>query len=280
MYIINVNNFDIQKICYSGQCFRMKELEENTYEIIAYDTYVKVSQQGKELTFTCSEEEYESIWKEYFDLQEDYDSIMGLVPMEDSYMKKAIQKGYGIRILKQDLWEIIISFLISQQNNIPRIKKSIQMLCERYGEKKMNAQKEIYHTFPKPEAFIDVSEEELKVCNLGYRDKYILRTAREVVEGKISLEAIKRLSYEEAKKELLKLYGVGVKVSECICLYGLHHLEAFPIDTHIQNVLKENYPEGFPFDIYGKYSGVLQQYAFYYDLHQIEVNKKGIEGIR
>ena len=269
MYIINVNNFDIRKICYSGQCFRMKELEENTYEIIAYDTYVKVSQQGNELTFTCSEEEYESIWKEYFDLQEDYDSIMGLVPMEDSYMKKAIQQGYGIRILKQDLWEIIISFLISQQNNIPRIKKSIQMLCERYGEKKLNDQKEIYYTFPKPEAFIDVAEEGLKECNLGYRDKYILRTAREVVEGKISLEAIKRLSYEEAKKELLKLYGVGIKVSECICLYGLHHLEAFPIDTHIQNVLKENYPEGFPFDIYGEYSGVLQQYAFYYDLHQI-----------
>ena len=271
MFKIKVSNFDIQKICYSGQCFRMKELEENTYELIANDTYVKISQQGDELTFTCSEEEYNTIWKEYFDILEDYDSIMGLVPTEDSYMKKAIEKGYGIRILKQDLWEIIISFTISQQNNIPRIKKSIQMICERYGEKKMNDQKEIYYAFPKPEAFMDVSEEELKACNLGYRAKYILRTARAVAEGEISLEEIKKLSYEEAKKELLKLFGVGIKVSECICLYALHHLEAFPIDTHIQNVLKENYPEGFPFDAYGKYSGALQQYAFYYDLYQFKL---------
>jgi len=245
----------------------MKELEENTYEIIAKDSYVRVSQQGEELTFTCSEEEYHSLWKEYLDIEEDYDFIMGLVPTEDAYMKKAMQKGYGIRILKQDLWEIIVSFIISQQNNIPRIKKSITMLCERYGEKKYNDQKEIYYTFPKPEVIINATEEELRECNLGYRAKYILRTARAVVDGQISLENIKRMSYEEAKSELLKLFGVGIKVAECICLYALHHLEAFPVDTHIINVLKENYPNGFPFEMYGKYSGALQQYAFYYDLH-------------
>lgn len=269
MYKINVGNFDIQKICYSGQCFRMKELDKNTFEIIAYDAYVRVSQQGEELTFSCDEAEYNSIWKEYFDIEEDYDFIMGLVPAKDPYMKKAIEKGYGIRILKQDLWEMIISFIISQQNNIPRIKKSIQALCERYGEKRYNDQNEVYYTFPKPEALVGISEEELKECNLGYRAKYILRTARAVVEGEISLDSISKMSYEEAKQELLKLYGVGIKVSECVCLYGLHHLEAFPVDTHIQNVLKENYVEGFPFDVYGKYAGALQQYAFYYDLYQL-----------
>jgi N-glycosylase/DNA lyase len=267
MYQLTIENFDIRKICYSGQCFRMKEREENTFEIIAYGHYIEICQKENVVTMSCTEEEFHSIWKTYLGLDDDYNTITGLVNEEDRYMKKAMSFGWGIRILKQELWETIVSFLISQQNNIPRIKKSIQMLCERYGDKKLNLRGEVYYTFPKPEALHHLTDSVLKECNLGYRSKYILRTAKAIVDGSFDLEALPKLSYEEARKELMKLYGVGIKVSECICLYALHHLNAFPIDTHIQKVLENNYPDGFPFEQYRGYSGALQQYAFYYDLN-------------
>ena len=113
---------------------------------------------------------------------------------------------------------------------------------------------------------MSVSEEELRDCNLGYRSKYILKTAAAIANDVTYLERLSQLNYEDAKKELMKLYGVGIKVSECICLYALHHMDAFPVDTHIQNVLGNYYPGGFPFEIYKGYAGPLQQYAFYYDL--------------
>lgn len=271
MYQITVENFDIRKICYSGQCFRMKEISETTFEVVAYGHYLKISQQEDELTLSCSEDEFLLIWKEYLGLNVDYDTITGLVNEDDRYMKTAMSFGWGIRILKQELWETIVSFLISQQNNIPRIKKSIQMLCERYGDEKINENGDVYYTFPKPEAFQHLTDSELKECNLGYRTKYILRTAKAVVDGIFDLEGLPNLSYEDAKKELMKLYGVGIKVSDCICLYALHHFDAFPIDTHIQKVLELNYPGGFPFDKYQGYSGALQQYAFYYDLYEAKI---------
>lgn len=272
MYQITVENFDIRKICYSGQCFRMKEINENTFEVVAYGHYLEISQQGNKLTFSCTEDEFLSIWKTYFGLYDDYKVITGLVNEDDRYMKNAMSYGWGIRILKQELWETIVSFLISQQNNIPRIKKSIQMLCERYGEKKNNVKGEVYYTFPKPEALYQLTDSELKACNLGYRSKYIQKTAMAIVDGSFDFVGLLNLSYEDARKELLKLYGVGIKVSECICLYALHHLNAFPIDTHIQKVLDRNYPDGFPFDKYQGYSGALQQYAFYYDLYEAKIS--------
>lgn len=272
MYQLTIENFDIRKICYSGQCFRMKEREENTFEIIAYGHYIEICQKDNVVTMSCTEEEFHSIWKTYLGLADDYNTITGLVNEEDRYMKKAMSFGWGIRILKQELWETIVSFLISQQNNIPRIKKSIQMLCERYGDKKLNLRGEVYYTFPKPEALHHLTDSELKECNLGYRSKYILRTAKDIVDGSFDLESLPKLSYEESRKELMKLYGVGIKVSECICLYALHHLNAFPIDTHIQKVLDMNYPDGFPFEQYRGYSGALQQYAFYYDLNEAKIS--------
>lgn len=272
MYQITIENFDIRKICYSGQCFRMKEKEDNTFEIIAYGHYLEVYQTENVLTMSCTKTEFHSVWKTYLGLEDDYETITGLVNEDDRYMKTAMSFGFGIRILKQELWETIVSFLISQQNNIPRIKKSIQMLCEQYGEKKTNLKGEVFYTFPKPEALHQLTDRELKECNLGYRSKYILKTAQAIVDGTFDLELLPELSYEDARKELMKLYGVGIKVSECICLYALHHLNAFPIDTHIQKVLDMNYPTGFPFDKYQGYSGALQQYAFYYDLYKAKIS--------
>ncbi|MDD5935483.1 MAG: DNA glycosylase [Clostridiales bacterium] len=266
MYQIQVENFDIEKICYSGQCFRMRKNDRNAYEVVAFGKYLEVHQEGETITLSCTKEEYEQVWKTYLGLADSYDVVTNLVNDSDNYMKTAMEFGWGIRILGQDLWEMIISFLISQRNNIPRIKKCIETICENYGEAKVNEYGDTFYTFPTAEALANVSEEELKGCNLGYRAKYILKTSQMIVNGSFSLKEVRALNYKAARERLMELYGVGIKVAECICLYGLHHLDAFPVDTHINNVLNENYVDGFPFEHYKGVAGIVQQYAFYYDL--------------
>ena len=179
---------------------------------------------------------------------------------------KAARFGSGIRILKQDLWEMIVSFLISQQNNIVRIRRCIANICEKYGDEKRDIHGNVYYGFPKAEVLAKLEEDALKPCNLGYRSKYVVRTARSIVNGEVNLEALGSMKYEEAKAELLKLFGVGVKVADCICLFALHQMEAFPVDTHIRQALDANYVKGFPMEQYQGMQGIMQQYIFYYEL--------------
>lgn len=150
-----IDNFKISQICDSGQCFRMTRREDDSgggrYSVIASGRYLEVRQQGKECVFDCSEEEFEDFWKEYFDLDTDYSFYISQINPNDSYLKEAAQFGDGIRILRQDLWEMIVSFLISQQNNIVRIRRCIENICECYGEPKTNFRGETYFTFPEPE---------------------------------------------------------------------------------------------------------------------------------
>ena len=268
MITITKENFDIEQICNSGQCFRMSQVEENTYSVIAYGKYIEVTQEkgSNQLTFSCDEEEFETIWKEYFDLNADYGAYIASIPEEDSYLRKASEFGKGIRILKQDLWEMIISFIISQQNNIKRIRKCIETICQKYGEEKRNFKGEVYYDFPTVERLSVATEEELRACNLGYRSKYIVKTTKSIKEKEVDLEKLKEMAFPLAKQELLKLTGIGVKVAECICLFALHQMDGFPVDTHIKQVFEQQYPDGFPFEQYEGYAGVIQQYIFYYDL--------------
>lgn len=269
-----IENFSIYQICDSGQCFRMTPIHGETdpasgeirMQVIAGDRYLEILQNGKECIFDCTEEEFEGFWKEYFDLETDYANYIAQINPNDTYLLNAAAFGSGMRILRQDLWEMIVSFLISQQNNIPRIRKCIENICREYGEKKENAKGETYYAFPKPEALAGLDEEALKACNLGYRSKYVVRSARSIVCGEVDLDAIRNMSYKKAKEELLKLFGVGVKVADCICLFALHHLQAFPVDTHIHQAMETHYKRGFPKRRYKGVEGVLQQYIFYYEL--------------
>ena len=258
--------FDISQICDSGQCFRMQEIREHVFQIIARDRYLEVEQQGQICTFSCSERELQEFWEEYFDLGTDYGTYIESINPRDLYLTHAVQLGSGIRILKQDLWEMIVSFLISQQNNIVRIRRCINNICEQYGEEKRTPDGRVYYAFPQPEALAGLEEDALKACNLGYRSKYVVRAAGSVVSGEVNLEQIQKMTYKNAKQELLKLYGVGEKVADCICLFALHKLEAFPVDTHIRQALDKHYRRGFPMRRYKGYQGVLQQYIFYYEL--------------
>ena len=143
----------------------------------------------------------------------------------------------------------------------------MESLCAQFGERRENYRGEPYYTFPSPSVLGRLPDEALDSIHLGYRSKYILKTARMVEEGAVDLSAIQKLKYEEAKAELMKCYGVGVKVAECVCLFALHHIDAFPVDTHIRKVILTHYPSGFPLNRYRGFAGVLQQYAFYYDVH-------------
>lgn len=293
MVSITKENFSIGQICESGQCFRLHRLEgsnreqkikaeirnkrsltnedgnqisDGKYALTALGQYLEMEQRQNQFFFDCTPEEFERVWREYFDLEEDYGKIMDMIDPRDTYLLKAAAYGSGIRILRQDLWEMIISFIVSQQNNIRRIRKCIETLCQRYGEEKRLEDGRKYYIFPTPETLAKASLEELYACNLGYRSKYIHKTAASVALGDIDLDAIRQMDYKEAMKELCKLTGVGEKVANCICLFALHKTEAFPVDTHIQKVLREQYADGFPFDRYAGYAGTLQQYIFYYDL--------------
>lgn len=266
MYTIKINDFQIEQIAQSGQCFRLVPREEGVFSLVAGEHYIEISQNENEITFSGTKEEWEESWADYFDCGRDYGAIKASIDPKDRYLLNAAETGWGIRILKQDLWEMIITFIISQQNNIKRIRKCVETICERYGEKRINFRGEDYYLFPTAEALAAATVEELKECNLGYRGKYIQKTAQMIQNREVKLEELPAMTYEEAKAEVMKLCGVGIKVAECICLFGLHHVDAFPIDTHIQKVLERHYADGFPFERYQGYAGILQQYIFYYDL--------------
>ncbi len=263
--------FSIPQICESGQCFRLDPVSENTYELLAADRYLKIAVQrgadGREKTMLfCTQEEYIRFWKSYFDLDVPYIDYIKQIDEKDSYLKAAAEFGRGIRILRQDIWEMIITFILSQQNNIPRIKNLIRVLSERYGEERETPEGKKYYTFPSAQSLAASSEEELRNLKLGYRSRYICKTAEQVAEGKTDLQALPALTYIDARAELMKLSGIGGKVADCICLFALHQMDAFPVDTHIRQVLDAHYAGGFPFDRYKGCAGVMQQYIFYYDL--------------
>lgn len=267
MVKITSDNLDLERICISGQCFRMKKDDDRTFIIIAGSRFLRAGVSTDAITFDCTLEEYEEFWKKYFDIDRDYEKIIALADDKDEYLKDAIQKGKGIRILHQDLWEMLISFIISQQNNITRITKCIENICIKYGSRKTAKDGSRYYAFPTPKQLAGASLEELRECNLGYRAEYVLGAARGVCNKTIDLDRISHMNYEDSRKELLKIYGVGPKVADCICLFALAHTQAFPKDTHINQALEAHYKGGFPMEQYNPYQGIFQQYIFYKELH-------------
>ena len=261
-----IPDFDLDQIARSGQCFRFRPLGERHYALVAGGRYLEVSQQGQTVRFDCPEDEFEAVWRPYFDLDADYGRYKSAVAKRDKYLQSAVAAGGGLRILRQELWETIVCFIISQQNNIARITKCVENLCLLFGETCYNKSKQVYNAFPSAERLAACTADELAPIRLGYRAKYIVAAARQVASGEVDLDAVRRMDYAHAKAELMRLTGVGVKVAECICLFALHHIDAFPIDTHIRQMLDAHYPKGFPLRRYRGFAGVMQQYAFYYEL--------------
>ncbi len=260
------DDFDLERIAESGQCFRWERLSAGRYRILNGASCVYAEEMGdRSFFFSCTASEFDAVWQDYFALEENYSAIRGRIdPEKDPFLWSAAEQEKGIRILRQDPWETLITFILSQNKNIPAIRRSIEALCALCGSRKKDHNGQDYFAFPDPTALASLSETELKACGLGYRWRYVLEAAKAVAEGRLDLNALQDAGEERTMKELTALFGVGVKVASCVSLFGLHHLNAFPQDVWIKRILKNEYPQEYPFHVYSPYNGVYQQYMFAY----------------
>ncbi|MGI5878703.1 MAG: DNA-3-methyladenine glycosylase family protein [Christensenellales bacterium] len=255
-----IDHFDLMQIARSGQCFRMNPIGVGRFAVIAGEMRVVVSQSGRMFRFECGRDEYERVWRRYFDLDADYAAYIDSVAADDAFMREAVAFGSGMRVLRQDPWEAAVSFVLSQNNNIPRIKVLIERLCARYGRRCVSADGTAYHGFPTRDALRAARVDDVRALGAGYRDRYIVALAR----CDIDFAKLAALPREDAYRQLTAVPGIGDKVANCILLYGLHHTDAFPVDTWIRRVIVRHYGQGFPFERYRGYAGIMQQYLFYY----------------
>ena len=258
------DDLNLVKIAESGQCFRWKQINENTFRIIAADRCVYASQVANDLfCFECDEESFNTFWYQYFDLAESYQHIRKRIsPEADPFLWNAMEQEKGIRILRQDPWEMLITSIVTQNRNIPAIQRSVELMSEMCGDRYFDSRGTEYFSFPHPERLAALSEDQLNACRLGYRSKYIHAAAAAIADGKFDLQALARKGCEETILKLCDLYGVGTKVASCVSLFGLHQLDAFPRDVWVNRVLENEYTNGYPFITYSPYNGVYQQYMF------------------
>ena len=248
---------------------------ENTYTGTALGKTLKISQapgSNDVILFNTSIDDFNKIWYNYFDMNTDYTEIKQKLSVSDEYMEKAAKEGYGIRILRQDLWETVVSFIISASNNIPRIKKIVEELCRCFGEP-LEYEGNIYYSFPSAERLAPLEAGELACIKAGFRDKYIIDAARKFVSGEIDVSALYKADCESARAELKKINGVGDKVANCVILFGLHKTDAFPVDVWVKRIMeycyfKEDTPkkeiERLAREKFGSLGGFAQQYLFYW----------------
>ncbi len=242
-----------------GQAFRWEKREDDTFYGIAFSKEATVKRTPDGLLFIGSSEEDVKIWADYFDLNTDHNEIRNRLS-RDPFLKEAIEKYGSVRILNQEPWETLCSFIISSCNNIPRIKGIIKRLSEGFGEKLKNG-----YAFPDAKVIASKTEEELSFLKAGYRVPFILDAARKVSEGEIDLSKIRCMSENDARNELMKIKGVGKKVADCTLLFSLGFTDCYPVDRHIMRATEQFYPDGIP-DFFTPNKGLAQQYIFSYML--------------
>lgn len=264
-------DIDLDSTLFSGQCFRVSKYKKG-YIIILKDRVVYIEEKAKYLFIESSNEQnLEEIIIEYLDLNRDYEFINSFLASRDKYMNSIVEKCKGFKILKQDPLEMYISYIISQNNNVKRISKIIDGISKKYG-KKIIFQNQEYYLFPEPKDIVNVTEEDLKEFNLGYRAKYIVNALTKLKEDNQFLNKINNLDSEEALKELMKINGIGLKVASCILLFGFGKLDVFPIDTWVKQNFQNNYKnikanykdiKAFAEEKYKNFCGVAIQYMFH-----------------
>ena len=279
-YILkNAKSFELKDIFDCGQCFRWNEQEDKSYTGIFKNNVLNVSKIGNDIIFEgMCDGKIEEIVKQYFDLNRDYEKIKETLSKIDQNMKTSVEYGKGIRILNQDLWETIISFIISANNNIPRIKGIIERLSKKYGNEIIYKEKS-YYTFPTPEQLKDVTVQEYRELGLGFRDIRLYETTKMTLENQVNLEELRtNPNTYEVREKLLTLSGVGPKVADCILLFSdLKRFEVFPIDVWVRRVMNDLYIknedetkvskkqiEKIAKEKFGDLAGLAQQYLFYW----------------
>lgn len=280
----NIDSFKLEDIFECGQCFRWDKQEDGSYIGVIKNGVLKVSKQGKSVAFEgVLEGDINSIVYDYFDLETNYNDFKDRLSKIDDNMKRSIEFGNGIRILNQDLWEMVISFIISANNNIPRIKGIINRISEKVGQKVTWNGKD-YFLFPSPEELSKLSVADLRALGTGFRDKRIYNTTQMIINKEFNLDSlIKIKSTEEIRNELLKLDGVGEKVADCILLFALHRFDTFPVDVWVRRVMNVLYIHNedeakvnkkqireVAYLLFGEIEGIAQQYLFYWARENFE----------
>ncbi len=265
------DSFDIEEILECGQCFRFNKIDEKHYKIIAFNKVLNIKQENNKVEFyPCNKKDFENIWINYFDLNTDYMKIKEELSKNDDVLKEAIEYAGGIRILKQDTFECLISFIISQNNRIPMIKKVIENISCKYG----NKLEENIYAFPTLEQLLNATNEELKECKTGFRAKYIIDAVEKVKNKTVNIDEFPKLSTEELKENLMQIKGVGIKVADCVILFSNSRMEVFPTDVWVKRVMEYFYFDKYIINIkeihklanekWGNYAGYAQQYLFHY----------------
>ncbi len=259
------DGFDLANTFECGQCFRWNREPDGAYCGIVRDREVRLIRQDDCIVIeNCTEEDFDAIWKSYFDLDTDYGAIRRMLSEKSPSLRRAVDGIDGIRILRQDPWEALCSFILSQNNNIPRIRGIITRLCEGFGEPCGNG-----YRFPAADTLAGLTAEELAPLRAGFRAKYILDAARKVASGEVKLTALYTAPIEDCRQQLMTIYGVGSKVAECVLLYGLHRTEAFPVDVWMKKALSGEFSDISVPEL-GAYAGIAQQYIFHY----MRINEK------
>ncbi len=272
-----LENFLVSQIFDCGQCFRFEPTDDG-FEGVAYGKHIVFSQKSPDTLeiIGATAEEYEKIWRHYLALDADYRKVRADIAKKfdsaahgkDTVMPTAMEYGKGIRILRQEPWETLCSFIVSQNNNIPRIKKIIAAMSERYGEPIHDGGR-THYAFPTAAALVDAGVDGLSELRTGFRAKYIYDAAKRVAEGTLNLSEVAAMEPSDAMEVLCTIKGVGPKVASCAMLFGLGMTSAFPIDVWIKRVLAKYYPDGLDIDALGEYAGIAQQYLFYYERYNV-----------
>lgn len=275
LIIDNVNDFVLSQILECGQCFHFDRLDEEDYMVNAYGRVLRVRQNGNMLIlYGTSHEDYENIWRKYFDMDNDYGMIKKRILDAENALSTAINDKKGIRILNQDFFETLISFIISQNKQIPQIKQCVKNISHKFGNEIIGYNGEVFYGFPDVERLNSVTEEELRECKVGFRAPYIKAACKEVYEGRVTKDKLDRLDINDARQLLMTIKGVGEKVANCVLLFGLGRREAFPVDVWMKRIMEQMYFEGkdtkkcdielFAVNKFGELSGYAQQYLFDY----------------
>lgn len=257
--VLEVDCFNLGLSLDCGQAFRWVQTGENEWHGVAFSKPLTVRQVGNKIEFVgASKEDVEKIWVPYFDFERDYAALCERFKA-DEHLEKAVSECCGIRVLRQEPWEAICSFIISSNNNIPRIKGIIDRLCRLLGEHLGGDD----YAFPSAERIAEAGLDALAPIKAGFRAKYIIDAAQKVANGEIDFEKIYTASLEDGRDELIKIKGVGEKVAQCSLLYGFGKVDAFPVDVWVKRIMQEMYPDGLP-DCVNGVRGIAQQYLFHW----------------
>ncbi len=259
------DDFNLDKIDRSGQCFRVKIFDDDCYRFISGENIVYIREAGEGLfEVSCSEEEWQDIWYPYFDLGRNYRELRRKAQGKNAFIDDAMAFSQGIRVLRQDPWEMLITFIISQRKNIPAISKAVEAVCLSYGHP-VETEYETIFSFPRPVELSRATEEELKKCSLGYRTSYVTDAAYRVSGGILDLESLYALDDEDLLSELMTVRGVGIKVANCVALFAYSRMSCVPVDVWIARAIEEDCHGDSPFDLFGDDAGIIQQYVYFYE---------------